>query len=181
MAATQEEQEELDDLSNLFLNSLPISSIAVLSAIELFGEDIDDGSEDLFKSGMLQEDVQKYPIQFELITRLKDMSQENPPDRILLQVYKRKTGFRPTKEFSDLGEKCMAVCVKGYQVISFQGKETIISEEQLSPLYKLEEQSRPYVPKNRTRVNLGDHYTIKPRDYLGILTWLFWDDVVRST
>lgn len=182
--------KELDYLSNAALNQILLSEMAVLTVDEIFGKDIDSNKEDLFLNAIL-DDTQ--PLQSELIAKLEAMLDANglvAPDRYSIQVFKRKAGYASNNRKSDddlakLGQYCAAICLKDYQVIMYDRKEHILSFGMISPVFELKPHEkgkkakpspRPSVPRNRTQIRIKQgKATIKPRNFLCILVWAFWD------
>lgn len=157
--------------------SLPV--LAALATDEMFGTKIDVKDENLFLSGLLDE---TQPLQSELAAKLNstfDANGAHPPDRISLQVFRRKAGFSQKADDVDMGRFAIAICLRDFQVISFNRKEDIVTSGNLSPIYELEPHPspRPGVPKNRTMIKQPNGKTLlKSRQYLCIMAWAFWDD-----
>lgn len=199
---SKDESDTLGMLSGAALDGLSLTSLAMITADEIFGDQIDKDDESLFLAAMIDE---TQPLQSELVAKLHtmfDMSGLVEPDRYSYQLFKRKAGFtardkrlpksvtRDPKEeaepdLSELGQFCVAVCLREYQVVNFASEEHLLSQGMLSPVFEIkphpEEKrakpaDRPSVPKNRTRVRLGQgKATIKSRKYMSILVWAFWD------
>jgi len=182
----EEESETLRFLSETALNSIPLSAIGALGADEIFGEKMDSKNESLFLTALVDETE---PLQSELAARLSAMFEGNgfiTPDRFVLQVFRRKGGFGG-KEFMNkqksikLGEYTAAICLKDYQLVMFEQKEHLLKSGDISPFFQLAQTSKnylqiPHVPRNRTKISLGSgRATLKPRDFLSILAWAFWD------
>jgi hypothetical protein len=186
----KDESETLDYLSNAALDQISLPAVAALAADEIFGKDIDSDKEDLFLNAIL-DDTQ--PLQSELMAKLEAMFDANgfmAPDRYSFQVFKRKAGYAPNNKTSDddlarLGQYCAAICLKDYQVVVYDRKEHILSSGMISPVFELKPHEegkkvklspRPSVPRNRTQIKIGQgKATIKPRNFLCILVWAFWD------
>lgn len=160
--------------------------LAAMVADNLFGDELDDTDEYLFLAAMLDETD---ALQSELITKLTymfEMQKYAPPDYWSIQIFKRKAGFRPSRNDPDFGNYCMAVCLKDYQLVVYDGQEYPISVGQTTPCFELLSQPeskkekpapRPSVPKNRVKiVNYAGKPGLKPRHYWSILVWAFWDD-----
>lgn len=167
---------------------LPLPVLAALAANEMFGKKMEPKDENLFLSGLLDE---TQPLQSELVAKLNatfDANGVHPPDRISLQVFRRKAGFAPKKEDADMGRFCVAICLRDFQVISFNRKEEIVTSGNLSPIYELDPHPekgmnpRPGVPKNRTIIKLPNGKALlKSREYLCFMAWAFWvDDPIKK-
>lgn len=194
---TKEELDSFGPLSEAF-DKLSLTVLGTLAADEIFGDQIDADNEALFLAAILDE---TQPIQSELAARLStvfDMHGLMEPDRYSYQLFKRKAGYSgrdkrfpksPTRDPEDkteadlleLGQYCLAICLKDYQMVRFDGQEHILTAERLSPVFELRPHGkkpadRPAVPSNRTQIKLGNgKATLKPRHYLSILVWAFWD------
>lgn len=175
----KDEVDTLDYLSNVVLDSLSLPTIAVFTADEIFGQKMDSKDENLFLHAVIDE---TQPLQSELVAKINAMFEDqnfHDPDRLIFQVFKRTAGYAPNNDEPLLGQYCMALCLKDFQIVSFNKKEHLLSQGMASPLFELEsgkKKPRPFVPRNRTKVSLGKGQgTIKSRKYLSFLIWAFWD------
>lgn len=173
-------QQILDELDKDTFSNLSLCSLGVLTADEIFGEAIDVDNESLFLAAMIDE---TQPLQSELVAKLNTTFEDNKylsPDRYSCQVFKRKAGYSARdKNLSELGQYCVAICVKDYQIVKFKNEEHMIPLDHMSPLFELlpgKKADRPSVPFNRTQIKLGNgKATIKQRKYMSVLIWAFWD------
>ena len=178
------EPEQLWDTD--FKQSLPLPVLGVLVADEIFGDKMDNEDESMFLSEMLDE---TQPLQGELMAKLSAMFDANgfyPPDRFSLQVFRRKGGFQSKRDDPDFGRYSAAVCLREFQVITFNREENILSNGDVSRFYELVPHPegkkgppapRPGVPRNRTTIKLPNGKALlKARKYLCVLVWAFWDD-----
>lgn len=204
LSKDEAEAEAINLLSNIGLDSVPTHTLLKITADEIFGDEIDKDGESLFLAKIVDE---TQPLQSELIARLSTLFDENgfnEPDRYSFQVFKRKAGFTVNDkrlpkcdsdsdsdsdpDLTDLGQYCVAVCLRDYQIVKFNNNEYLITANtvnSVTPVFELEPHPkgkkakpspRPSVPKNRTQIKLGQgRATIKPRDYMSILIWAFWD------
>lgn len=194
---TKEETESIGALHECF-DQLSLTILGTLAAEEIFGDQIDKNDESLFLAAILDE---TQPIQSELITRLImifDLHGLVEPDRYSYQIFKRKAGFsardkrlpksitrdpedKSEVDLLELGQYCAAICLKDFQIVKFGGQEYTLTEERLTPTFEImphgkKSADRPSVPFNRTQINLGNgKATLKPRHYLSVLVWAFWD------
>lgn len=158
-----------------------------LAADYIFGNKLDNKDEYLFLTSMLDETE---PLQAEFINKLTaifEMQNYAPPDRLNIQIFRRKAGFKAGRNDSDFGNYSMALCMKDHQIIVYNGQEYPLVMGQTSPCFELKPQPsskkekpapRPAVPKNRvqyTRPN-GQN-SLKTRNYWSILVWAFWDEM----
>ena len=173
---------------------LPLPVLAAMAADEMFGKEMDDPAESLFLSALLDE---TQPLQSELAAKLGatfDANGFHPPDRISLQVFRRKAGFAPKRDDDDMGRFAVAICLREFQVVVFDRKEDIVLNGSLSPFYELEPHPeeekpkkkkefspRPSIPRNRTIVKLPNGKAlVKSKEYLCVMAWAFWvDDPIK--
>jgi len=153
---------------------------------EVYGEELDDPDERLFRSIILDETD---PTQAELTAKIGELFEAQDcaiPDRVSLQFFRRKAGFRTTRNEPDFGNYCMAMCLKDYQIVVFDKEEYFLQPGQTSPYFELlphptskkEKQSpRPFVPAQRTQYKRPNgKSSLKERNYSSILLWAFWED-----
>ena len=156
------------------MKELNISTLGLIVAQHIFGDQLDNDSEYLLLTKELDETE---PIQGEFGAKLAHLFHENgimPPETFIFQVFARRAGFIP-KEI--LGKYAMVIGVKDYQVISHERKDYIIEKDSLSPLFQISEGSIPRVIPNRTQIKLGQgKATIKSRRYMSMMVWAFWDE-----
>jgi len=172
-----EEREEAINLSNLALDSINVGVLAMLTADEVFGERVDEPNEDLFLGQVIDE---TQPIQAEFMARVCNILEENgleEPERCVIQLFRRRGGFRTKKTDDKLGNYTMAICMKDYQVIVYDKEENLLSAGTCSQLYDISEIAHPSVPFKRTQVSTGGgKATIKNREYLSVLVWAYWSE-----
>ena len=156
------------------VNELNISTLGLIVAQQIFGDDLDNESESLFLTKELDETE---PIQGEFAAKLCHLFHENgiePPETFIFQVFRRKAGFVPKEKAA---EYAMAICIKDYQVITHERQDHLLSRDCLSPLFRVSEDNIPRIVPNRTQVKLGNgQATIKTRSYMSMIVWAFWDE-----
>ena len=174
--------------SDDFKKSLPLAVLGALVADEMFGDKMDSKNEDLFLAGMLDE---TQPLQSELVAKIGAMFEANGfylPDRLSLQIFKRKAGFRQKRGDADMGSYSVALCLRDFQVVVFNKQEQLVTNGNTTSFFELEPHPegsgrnakfspRPSVPYNRTTVKLPNGKALlKSREYLCILVWGFWNE-----
>lgn len=169
-----EQAEVLRYLSGLALDQVPLPELGIMVMEEIFGKEIDRSNQNLFLAYILDE---TQPLQGELAARLGGIYESNgfrAPDIFSMQVMGRRAGLSG-KIPDELGIYCSVMCLRDYQIIKFDDQTHFIGLEKISPVFDLSNY-KPYVPRNSTRVNLGNgKATIKRNDYLCLLVWAFWD------
>lgn len=170
MESTDQNTASLQDV----MNELDISTLGLIVAQHIFGDQLDDTSETLLLTAELDETE---PIQGEFGAKLTHLFHENgivPPETFIFQVFARKAGFVPKEA---IGNYAMVVGIKDYQVITYDRKDYVIEKDSLSPLFQVSEGSIPRVIPNRTQIKLGKgKATIKPRRYMSMVVWAFWEE-----
>jgi len=174
---TDEEQGLAEDMSQLMLDQIPLPAIAILTADEMFGEDLDNKVENLFLKGFVDE---THPIQGEFSARIAAMFDHAgfmEPDCLTLQVLGRKAGFRTEKTEDKIGNYCCAISLGENQIISMNGKENILVPGAMSQIYELTDKrtSYPFIPRNKTLIKFPNgRATLKRKEYRNLMLWAFW-------
>ena len=163
---SDEETELLWNLSEFALNLIPLSSLAMLTSDEIFGDKIDDLTDDLILSQIVDENQ---PLQSELAIRISILFKSKGmkgPDQLIFQVLKRLAGSHPD------GKYISAISLCENQIVVVDGEEHVLTPGAISPISK-----KIFVPRNKTLINFPDgRSTLKSKDYTCLMVWAFWTD-----
>lgn len=169
------------------IRELDAFMLSGLVADSIFGDKLDNKDEHVFLSSMLDETE---PLQAEYISKLSAIFERQsyaPPDRWSIQIFRRKAGFKASRNDTDFGNYSMALCMKDHQIVVYNGQEYPLVMGQTSPCFELKPQPtdkkekpspRPSVPRNRVQYTKPNgQKSLKTRNYWCILVWAFWDEM----